>query len=177
MSDTSVLAILASVGIFLAGTVTADAAALASAIQQGDPSALEDFVVQYPDSSLAPDALWLAAEVTNDKLTDSQVSSGNPELACTLTIRKLDNGTAEVSWTMSGAKTATLTPLGFKKGQPVPKKGTKTIPHGKYLRVGLIAEDGNGNKVECSVVLSSRNVVTHGTTGTTGGGSVPSVPV
>lgn len=159
MSDTSVIAILASVGILLAGTVTADAAALAAAIQQGDPVALEQFVRQHPESQWAPDALLLVADITNDRPTDSARSSVNPDLACSLTITRSTEGKATVTWQMSGAASAVLTPLGFKKGAPIPLTGSKEIDYdGKYLRAVLIVKDIDGNEVKCSVVLNSQNV-------------------
>lgn len=62
MSKSSVLAVLASAGIFLAGSVGADAAALAQAIQVGTPDAIDGFIAANPDSKLAPDAMVLAAD-------------------------------------------------------------------------------------------------------------------
>jgi hypothetical protein len=157
MSDTSVIAILASVGIILAGTVTTDAAALAGAVQRGDPLALQDFVRQYPESPLAPDALWLAAEVVNDRPTDSAQSTDNPNLTCKLTIVRSSEGKALVTWEMTGATSASLQPLSFKKGTPIPAQGSKEIDLDGFLRVSLEVRDGAGNSVECSVILHSRD--------------------
>lgn len=158
MSDTSVIAILASVGIVLAGTVTADAAALAGAIAKEDPRALQEFARQFPESQLAPDALWLAAEVTYDRPSDSARSDENPDLACSLTIARQSNGKALVTWEISGAVSANLTPLGFKKGSAIPGTGSKEIDYDGYLRVSLSVEDADGNTVKCSVVLNTRDL-------------------
>lgn len=157
MSDTSVIAILASVGIVLAGTVTADAAALASAIQKGDPLALHQFVTQYPESELAPDALWLAAEVVNDRPTDSAQSAANPGLTCKLDIARTAEGKAVVSWEMTGATAASLHPVGFKKGEAIPAKGSKEIDDDGQVLVTLTVKDAAGNTIECSVMLHSRD--------------------
>jgi hypothetical protein len=165
MSDTSVIAILASVGIILAGTVTADAAALAGAVQKGDPFALEQFVKQYPESQLAPDALWLAAEVTKDKTEDSAVSSENPNLRCELTISRQSEGKALVTWQMSGAVSASLKALGFKKGVAIPTRGSKEVDFDGYVRIHLTAKDAAGNEVKCSVILHSRDFVLDDPTG------------
>ena len=165
MSDTSVIAILASVGIILAGTVTADAAALAGAIQRDDPLALEQFVSQYPESLLAPDALWLAAETTHDRPIDSVQSTENPDLKCALTIVRQQDGKALVTWEMSGATSAVLRPLGFKKGSAIPTAGSKVIDFDSYLRVGLTAMDAAGNEIKCAVILNSSDFVLNNSTG------------
>lgn len=155
MSETSVVAILASVGIFLAGSVTADASALASAVQQGTPEALENFVYQFPDSTLAPDALWLAAEASYDKPSASATSSENPDLTCSLNISRTSDGKATVTWTMTGASKAFIEPLGYKKGSSIPQKGSKSISVDGYTMVTLIAQDAKGNTVKCTVVLGT----------------------
>ncbi|RYE08107.1 MAG: hypothetical protein EOP22_14985 [Hyphomicrobiales bacterium] len=165
MSDTSVIAILASVGIILAGTVTADAAALAGAVQRGDPLALEQFVQQYPESQLAPDALWLAAEVSKDRTEDSAQSDENPALTCGLTIARLTEGRALVTWEMTGATSAALKSLGFKKGVAIPAQGSKEVDFDGYLRIFLTARDAAGNEVKCSVILHSRDYVLDDVTG------------
>lgn len=165
MSDTSVIAILASVGIVLAGTVTAEATALAVAVQAGDPLALEHFVRQYPESPLAPEALWLAAEVSHDRTSDSAKSTANPDLSCTLTIARQTDGKALVTWQMSGASSASLQPLGFRKGAVIPVGGSKLVDFDDYLRVRLTARDAAGNEIECAVILNSRDVVLPGATG------------
>ncbi len=169
MSETSVLAILASVGIFIAGSVTADAAALAVAVQEQTPSALENFVYQYPESSLAPDALWLAAEISHDKLSDTAKSTENENLSCTVTIARQGGGKAVVTWTITGAAKALLDPLGFKKGSHIPMTGTKTIDAGDYTRVDITAIDKDGHVIKCNVVLSSRDGVS--ASGSTGFGT------
>lgn len=60
MSKTSVLAILATVGIVFSGQLTPDAVAFAKAVQSGDELLLNRFVKQYPDSRFAKDAMKLA---------------------------------------------------------------------------------------------------------------------
>lgn len=173
MSETSVIAILASVGIFLAGSVTADASALASAVQQGTPEALENFVYQFPDSTLAPDALWLAAEASYDKPSANATSSENPDLTCSLNISRTSDGKATVTWTMTGATKASIEPLGYKKGSAIPQKGSKSISVDGYTMVTLIAQDAKGNSVKCTVVLGSGNPTSVSpTVGGTGGPTV-----
>ena len=167
MSETSVLAILASVGIVLAGTVTADASVLAQAVQRGEPSALLDFVKQYPESKLAPDALLLAADVTKDRLEDSKVSDVNPALSCKLSIKR-SGDKAIVTWEIAGAVGVQLTPLGFKKGSPVPLKGEKTVKADDFLRVGLTVRDAAGNELQCSVILNTVSVDDHSSFDTLG---------
>ncbi|MEP7240389.1 MAG: hypothetical protein ABI697_05850 [Devosia sp.] len=154
MSDTSVIAILASVGILLAGAVTADAAALASAVQQGTPTALENFVRANPASALAPDALWLAADLSTDRLDSSATSSENPALTCKLSMTH-DGKSATVDWTIAGATKVSIVPLGFKKDSKIPLKGSKSIDFDGYLLVTLIAEDAEGHQVKCSVIAQS----------------------
>jgi len=60
MSKTSILAILASVGVIFTGQVTADTVAFAKAVQSGDELVLMRFAKQYPDSAHRDDALRLA---------------------------------------------------------------------------------------------------------------------
>ncbi len=157
MSDTSVIAILASVGIVLAGTVSADATALALAVQQDEPSALIGFVQQYPESRLAPDALLLASEVSNDKTDDSATSTENPAFSCKLSIRR-DGNKASVTWAIAGASSISLHPLGFRKGQAIPTKGEQTVDFDNYIRVSLVAKDSAGHELKCSVLLNTTKI-------------------
>ncbi len=120
---------------------------------------------QYPESPLAPDALWLAAEVTFDKRSDSATSTANPALSCKLDIVRTSDGKARVTWEMTGAVAASLHPLGFKKGAAVPAKGSKEIDFDGYIRVTLKVKDAAGNDVDCAVVLHSRDFVLDEPTG------------
>jgi len=63
MSRTSILAILASVGITLLGPVTGDTEAFARAILSGDDNQLLRFAQQNPDSAHKKDAIRLACTV------------------------------------------------------------------------------------------------------------------
>ena len=62
MSKSSVLAILAAVGIVYLGPVGSDAQALARAIQGGDPASLEQFILEHSASALRADAIILLAD-------------------------------------------------------------------------------------------------------------------
>lgn len=61
MSKSSVLSILAAAGIIYAGPLSADAMALARAIQSGAPAQIERFISEYPESALRTDAIILAS--------------------------------------------------------------------------------------------------------------------
>jgi hypothetical protein len=60
MSRTSILAILASVGVTFAGTATADAVAFARAIQSSDADQLLRFTKLYPESIYRNEAIKIA---------------------------------------------------------------------------------------------------------------------
>ena len=62
MSKTSILAILASVGVIFTGQVTADAVTFAKAVLSGDELVLKRFAKQNPDSPFAGDAIRVAEE-------------------------------------------------------------------------------------------------------------------
>jgi hypothetical protein len=65
MSRTSVLAILAGVGVIFSGVVTTDSVAFARAVQSGESDLLTRFAKQYPDSEYRDDALRLASCTVN----------------------------------------------------------------------------------------------------------------
>ena len=62
MSKSSIVAILASVGLTLLGPMTSDAQAFARAILSGDDAQLLRFAQQNPDSVYKNDAIRLACE-------------------------------------------------------------------------------------------------------------------
>lgn len=157
MSDTSIVAILASVGILLTGTVTADAAALASAVQAGTPDQLVGFVRQNPESDYAPDALLVAARLSAGRLESTATSTENPDLMCRLTIERVGDK-AVVRWSSTGASAIGLHPLGFPAGSAIPAAGEKTIPAVDFKRIIMTAVDAQGNKVKCIVFLGGAEI-------------------
>ncbi|MEQ1519490.1 MAG: hypothetical protein ABL931_23695, partial [Usitatibacteraceae bacterium] len=62
MSKTSIIAILASVGVIFTGQVTQDVIAFAKAVQSGDEFVLKRFAQQNPDSPFVGDAIRVADE-------------------------------------------------------------------------------------------------------------------
>lgn len=65
MTRTSILAILAGVGVIFSGVVTGDSVAFARAVQSGEPDALNRFAKQFPDSEYRDDAVRLATCTVN----------------------------------------------------------------------------------------------------------------
>ena len=65
MSRTSILAIMAGVGVIFSGVVTTDSVAFARAIQSGEPELLNRFAKQFPDSEYRDDAIRLASCTVN----------------------------------------------------------------------------------------------------------------
>lgn len=57
MSKTSIAAILAAAGIFFHGTDSADAQALARALQSGNQSAITAFLKSFPESPYVADVI------------------------------------------------------------------------------------------------------------------------
>jgi hypothetical protein len=153
MSETSVIAILAAVGIILTGTVSADAKAFALAIQNTEQDALVQFVREYPESQFAPDALLLAAIDNVGRLHDSAVSEDNDALTCELWIDRVDDNYAIVRWSIRGAETVSIYPLGI--DGTAPADGEKKVSLDSQLRVLLRAHDAAGNEVSCWVSLGS----------------------
>ena len=144
---------IVGVGILVSGTVTADASALAQAVQRTDRSALLEFVRAHPESKFAPDALLLAAIDNVGRLHSSDTSDKNASLSCELWIERIDDGSAKVRWVIKGAKSASIYPLGI-SGE-MPTSGEKTVALDDILRVLLTAHDKVGNEVSCWVSLGS----------------------
>jgi hypothetical protein len=67
MSRTSILAILAGVGITFSGVMSEDAMAFAKAVQSANDSQLIRFANQHPASPYHSDALRLAAGFCKDR--------------------------------------------------------------------------------------------------------------
>lgn len=153
MSDSSVIAIMAAVGILLTGTVTADAKAFASAIQQPDRNGLIEFARSNPDSQFAPDALLLAAVDKVGRQQDKGVSEANGNLTCQLWIDRIDAKTAKVRWSIKGAVSASIIPLGIEGA--VPATGEETVQFDSRVRIYMTARDANGNETSCWVSLGS----------------------
>ena len=153
MSDSSVIAITAAVGILLTGTVTADAKAFASAVQQPDRSGLVEFARSNPESQFAPDALLLAALDKVGRQQDKAVSEANEALTCQLWIDRVDDRTAKVRWSIKGAVSASIIPLNI--GGNVPATGEKIVQFDNRIRVYLVARDAEGNETSCWVSLGS----------------------
>jgi hypothetical protein len=65
MSRTSILAILAGVGVIYSGQVTTDSVAFARAVQSGESELLTRFAKQFPDSEYRDDAIRLASCTVN----------------------------------------------------------------------------------------------------------------
>ena len=158
MSDTSIIALLASVGILLTGTITADAAALASAVKAGTPDELVGFVRANPESEYAPDALLMAARLSEGRLESTAASAANPELTCKLTIQRVGDDKAVVRWSSTGAAAIGLHPLGFAAGSAVPAAGEKTIPAVDFQHITMTLMDKQGNKVKCTVFLGGAEI-------------------
>jgi hypothetical protein len=158
MSETSIIAILASVGILVAGTASADAAALADAVQRGTPDKLVEFAKSFPDSRLAPDALYLAAELSMGRPDDSATSSVNSALSCSLTITRGADGKSTVRWATTGAAGIGLYPYG--SGGGLGASGELDVSAGDFARVDMVVADEAGNKIRCWVSLggSSPNI-------------------
>jgi hypothetical protein len=159
MSDTSIVAILASVGIMLTGTVTADAAALASAIQLGKPADLVGFVAENPDSEYAPDALLVASQILLGRLDDEDASTVNPSLTCRLSIAIGADGRAIVSWTSTGAIGMGISPLKFPEG--IPASGERVLSAAEFLRFDMTVKDAAGNSAQCWVALPGKSIDTN----------------
>lgn len=151
MSDTSIFAILSSVGIMLVGTVTSDAAALAAAVNQGTVAPLVDFVRQHPDSHYAPDAILLAAILSQSRLEDYQVSDANPDLTCRIVLEVIDDETAILKWQVTDAVAIGLFPANLLAGQPLASQGERPVSLAETSLITLIAKDAAGNSVRCAV--------------------------
>jgi hypothetical protein len=65
MSRTSILAILAGVGVIFSGQITTDSVAFARAVQSGESELLTRFAKQFPDSEYRDDAIRLASCTVN----------------------------------------------------------------------------------------------------------------
>lgn len=157
MSETSIVAILASVGIVLAGTAGADAAVLASAVQSGLPDELVAFVAEHPESRLAPEALLLASQISLGRPEDAATSRVNPDLYCKLRITRTTEGKALVSWESTGASALGLVPLGIAAGTEMPASGQQEIEGGDFAQVTMTAMDAAGNRIRCWVALSGND--------------------
>ncbi len=151
MSDTSVFAILASVGIILGGTVTADASALASAVNQGTPHHLVEFVREHPESQYAPDAIMLAAILSQSRLEDYAVSAANPDLTCRIVLEVIDEETAILKWKVTDAVALGLFPANLLSGRPMASEGERPVSLAETKLITLIAKDAAGNSVRCAV--------------------------
>ena len=66
MSRTSIIAILATAGVVFTGEANAEAATFARVVQSGDPSMLERFAKQNPQSQFATTAIQIAANCTTN---------------------------------------------------------------------------------------------------------------
>jgi hypothetical protein len=73
MSKTSIAAILAAAGIFFYGTDSADAQALARALQSGNQSAITDFLKAFPESPYVSDVI--ISIVRNQREAASRIRS------------------------------------------------------------------------------------------------------
>lgn len=151
MSDTSVFAILASVGIMLGGTVTSDAAALAAAVNQGTITPLVEFVRQHPDSQYTPDAILLAAVLSSSRLEDYAVSDENPDLTCRIVLEVVDDETGILRWQVTDAVAIGLFPANLLAGQPLASQGERPVSLAETSLITLIAKDAAGNSVRCAV--------------------------
>jgi hypothetical protein len=65
MSRTSILAIMAGVGVIFSGVATTDSVAFARAVQSGEPELLTRFAKSFPDSEYRDDAIRLASCTVN----------------------------------------------------------------------------------------------------------------
>lgn len=151
MSDTSIFAILASVGIMIGGTVTAEAAALAAAVNQGHVAPLVDFVRQHPESRYTPDAILLAAVLSSSRLEDYAVSDANPDLTCRIVLEVIDDETGILKWEVTDAVAIGLFPTNLLAGQPMGSRGERPVSLADIKLVTLIARDAAGNSVRCAV--------------------------
>lgn len=158
MSETSVIAILASVGILLSGTVSADAAALASAVKVGLPDNLVEFVKEFPESKLAPDALLLASQLSLGKAEDNKVSSSDPRLTCNMRVARSADGKAVVSWETTGAAAMGLSPYGFPEDVGPSPSGQLTFDADDFTRFAMTVMDAAGNRLVCWVSLAGEDI-------------------
>lgn len=138
----------------MTGTVTAEAAALAAAVQTGEPDALIGFVREYPDSRLAPDALMLVAASEEGRLDDTAASQTNPNLKCHLQLEPMADGRAVLKWTVTGASALGIHPVGFNNAK-LAAAGEKIIEVGRYTRITLVARDAAGTQITCWVAIGS----------------------
>ena len=79
--------------------------------------------------------------------SDSQTSADNPKLSCTLSVEQ-QNGKALVTWTITGATSASIDPLSFPSGK-VPLSGSQTTDFGGVIHVFLVITDADGHRVRC----------------------------
>ncbi len=95
--------------------------------------------------------------------SDSQTSADNSKLSCQVSIT--DQGkSAVVTWTITGAISASIEPLSFKDGK-VPLKGSQSVDTNGVLHVFLVAKDANGHTVRCHAGLGGTADPATGTTG------------
>jgi hypothetical protein len=97
--------------------------------------------------------------------SDSQTSSANSGLSCTVSV-SLQGGKAVVTWTITGATSASIDPLTF--DGKVPLKGTQTVDYSGNIIVLLTAKDADGHAVHCRAGAGA--APTEPATGTTGFG-------
>jgi hypothetical protein len=152
MSNASIVAILAALGIIVTGAITPDARAFAAAVRSTDSAALVRFARSYPESQFAPDALLVAAQDAKGREYDKAVSSVNGNLTCELWIERVEGGEAKVRWSISGASEAGLMPLNSKG--TLPASGERTVKLEGLARVFLKVRDSSGNEASCWVTTN-----------------------
>lgn len=94
--------------------------------------------------------------------TDTQTSTANPKLTCTVSVT-IQGGKAVVTWTITGASSASIDPLTF-TGK-VPLKGTQTVDYSGNIIVLLVAKDADGHSVRCHAGAGGTTDFVGGTTG------------
>ncbi len=114
--------------------------------------------------------LAMASAQTLAATSDNQTSAKNGKLSCDITLTEQD-GKILVSWTITGATSASIDPLTFDGGK-VPLKGSQAVDKSANLHVSLIAKDADGNTVRCHAGMGKSTSPADVATGTTGSGPV-----
>jgi hypothetical protein len=116
-----------------------------------------DFVRQHPDSEYTPDAIMLAAILSQSRLEDYAISDANPDLTCRIVLEVIDDETAILKWQVTDAVAIGLFPANLLSGQPMGSRGERPVSLADTKLITLIAKDAAGNSVRCAVHVAHKS--------------------
>jgi len=94
--------------------------------------------------------------------SDNETSSKNDKLSCTVSVSEQGDKVV-VTWTITGATSASISPLTF--DGKVPLKGSQTVDKTNPFLVQLTAKDADGNAVHCRAGIGGTYAPASGSTG------------